>query len=91
MNETTDIMKRFTEFFYSPGSLNGGKVLVVSRYTERMRVNICLLKFFLHEMKQKGIFITIDRPHQYTASLLTLHGISQDNLVYIDAVSRISG
>jgi len=91
MNETIDIAKKFMEFFYTANSPQKGKVLVVSKYAERTRVNICLLKFFLHEMKQKGIFITIDRPHQYTASLLTIHGISQENLVYIDAVSRISG
>ena len=91
MNEVNDITKRFLEFFYSTNSIRNGKVLVVSKSTERTRVNICLLKFFLHEMKQKGIFITIDRPHQYTASLLALHGISQEQLVYIDAISRISG
>ncbi|MDO9537843.1 MAG: hypothetical protein Q7J68_05955 [Thermoplasmata archaeon] len=91
MNENTDITKKFQEFFYSTKGINNGKILVVSKSIERTRVNICLLKFFLHEMKQKGIFITIDRPHQYTASLLTLHGISQERLVYIDAISRISG
>jgi hypothetical protein len=91
MNDTLDMSKKFTEFFYSADSPKHGKVLVVSKYTERTRINICLLKFFLHEMKQKGIFITVDRPHQYTASLLTIHGISQENLVYIDAISRISG
>jgi len=91
MNDMTDITKKFMEFFYSSNSPKNGKVLVVSRYTERTRINICLLKFFLNEMKQKGIFITVDRPHQYSASLLTIHGISQENLVYIDAISRISG
>ncbi len=91
MTETKEITQRFMEFFYSANSPKNGKVLVVSKYTERTRINICLLKFFLHEMKQKGLFITVDRPHQYTASLLTIHGISQENLVYIDAISRISG
>jgi hypothetical protein len=91
MTEILDITKKFMDFFYSANNASTRKVLVVSKYTERTRVNICLLKFFLHEMKLKGIFITIDRPHQYTASLLTLHGISQEKLVYIDAISRISG
>ena len=79
------------EFFYSPANISKGKILVVSKYTERTRVNICLLKYFLEDMKQKGIFISIDRPHQYTSSLLEMHGISQKNLIFIDAVSRISG
>ena len=91
MTETIDITKKFTDFFYSANNASTRKILVVSKYTERTRVNICLLKFFLQEMKQRGIFITIDRPHQYTASLLALHGISQEKLVYIDAISRISG
>lgn len=91
MAETMDISKKFMEFFYSAKNASTRKVLVVSKYTERTMVNICLLKFFLQEMKQRGIFITIDRPHQYTASLLTLHGISQEKLVYIDAISRLSG
>jgi len=91
MVETSEITKQFTEFFYSPANVSKSKILVVSKYTERTRVNICLLKYFLDNLKQKGIFITIDRPHQYTASILELHGISQKNLVYIDAISRISG
>lgn len=91
MTETIDISKKFMEFFYSAKNPSNSKVLIASKTTERTRVNICLLKFFLHEMKMRGIFITIDRPHQYTASLLTLHGISQEKLVYIDAISRISG
>ena len=91
MSETIDLSKKFMEFLYSPKNPSTCKILVASKYTERTRVNICMLKFFLHEMKLKGIFITIDRPHQYTASLLTLHGISQERLVYIDAISRISG
>ena len=91
MDETSEIMKRFLTFFYSPGSPRNSKILVASKYTERTRINLCLLKFFLQEMKQRGIFITIDRPHQYTASLLATHNIPQDNLIYIDAISRLSG
>ena len=84
-------MKKFLTFFYSPGSPRNSRVLVASKYTERTRINICLLKFFLQEMRQRGLFITIDRPHQYTSTILKIHGIPQDNLIYIDAISRLSG
>lgn len=91
MNDTLDISQRFMEFFYAPANLTKSKILVVSKYNERTRVNIMLLKYFLQDMNKRGIFITIDRPHQYTSSLLSIHGISEEKLIFIDAISRISG
>lgn len=37
-----------------------------------------------------GIFISIDRPHQYMAHLLRMHGIPHDGLLFLDATSRLS-
>ena len=86
-----DIIKRMMALFYSPKAVDKRKILVVSKYTERTRVNLILLKFFLEKMNMRGIFITIDRPHQYIEYLLKLHGISQKKLLYIDVVSSLSG
>ena len=86
-----EIINRITALFYSPDTVDKRKILVVSKYTERTRVNLILLKFFLQEMNMRGIFITIDRPHQYIEYLLNLHGISQKKLLFIDVVSRLSG
>jgi len=37
-----------------------------------------------------GIFIAIDRPHQYMVHLLTMHQINSTGLVFLDAISRFS-
>ena len=85
------IIHNIMAVIYSPAVVDKRKILVVSKYTERTRVNLILLKFFLQEMNMRGIFVTIDRPHQYIEYLLNLHGISQKKLLYIDVVSRLSG
>ena len=91
MKNMDNILNRIMAVLYSPEVVDKKKILVVSKYTERTRVNLMLLKFFLTEMNMRGIFITIDRPHQYIEYLLKLHGIPQDKLLYIDVVSRLSG
>ena len=91
MKNMSDILDRIMAVLYSPEIVDKKKILVVSKYTERTRVNLILLKFFLEEMNMRGIFITIDRPHQYIEYLLKLHGIPQDKLLYIDVVSHLSG
>lgn len=91
MNDTSQIIKSITDILYSPNAVNQSKLLIVSKYTERTRVNLILLKYFLQEMNMRGLFITVDRPHQYIRYLLKLHGIPQKKLLFIDAVSKISG
>ena len=91
MKNMDGILNRIMAVLYSPELVDKKKILVVSKYTERTRVNLVLLKFFLTEMNMRGIFITIDRPHQYIEYLLKLHGIPQDKLLYIDVVSQLSG
>ena len=86
-----DVLNGMMAVLYSPEMVDKKKILVVSKYTERTRVNLVLLKFFLTEMNMRGIFITIDRPHQYIEYLLKLHGISQDKLLYVDVVNSLSG
>ena len=66
----------------------GGLVyLVNTKHTNLVRVNLVLLKAFLEEKKQRGLLITIDRPHQYVSHLLQLHGVDQTNLTFVDAIS----
>jgi len=91
MKDVDVMINNMMTVIYSPEVVEKRKILVVSKYTERTRVNLILLKFFLEEMNLRGIFITIDRPHQYIEYLLKLHGISQKKLLYIDVVSRLSG
>jgi hypothetical protein len=90
---TTDheIMKEILHKLYSVESVNKQKLLVVSKYTERTRINLILLQIFLQELNQHGMFIAVDRPHQYVSYLLNIHKICQKKLIYVDMVSRISG
>ena len=61
--------------------------LLHAKYTNLVRVNLILLKAFLEDKKQRGLMITIDRPHQYLSHLMQLHGVDQTNLVFVDAIS----
>ena len=81
MKNIDKIINGIMAVVYSPEVVDKKKILMVSKYTERTRVNLILLKFFLEEMNMRGIFITIDRPHQYIEYLLNLHGISQKKLI----------
>ncbi len=91
MKDIDEIIDGIMAVIYSPAVVDKKKILVVSKYTERTRVNLVLLRFFLEEMNMRGIFITIDRPHQYIEYLLKLHKIPQKKLLYIDVVSHLSG
>ena len=53
-------------------------------------VELVLLKALMGE-GNPGLFISVDRPHQYIVHLLDMHGIAHDGLKFIDAVSRFSG
>jgi hypothetical protein len=62
--------------------------ILTTKYTNLVRVNLVLLKAFLDMKMNKGMMVTIDRPHQYVSHLLQLHGINQAKLVFIDAISN---
>ncbi len=70
---------------------NGNKVLFTVNYAQIAKTNLIVLKALLEELKKKGIFITIDRPHQYIEHLLRLHRIDYSNLLFIDTIARFSG
>ncbi len=52
-------------------------------------VELVLLKALIGE-GNPGLFISVDRPHQYIVHLLDMHGIAHDGLHFIDTVSRFS-
>ena len=70
---------------------NQKNLLVVTDFANRGLMNLQLLKFFLQERKQTGVFITFDRPHQYISKLLKFNEINQEGLTFVDAISLISG
>ena len=62
-------------------------VLVQTKYTNLVRVNLVILKALLDDQKKSGLVITIDRPHQYLSHLMQLHQVDQKNLVFLDVIS----
>ena len=55
------------------------------------RINISLLKAMLDLLHKQGIFVTIDRPHQYAEHLLRIHNIDFSKLTFIDMISAYAG
>ncbi|HSV42238.1 MAG TPA: hypothetical protein VLH13_02375, partial [Methanomassiliicoccales archaeon] len=67
-----------------------GPILLDVKSTQFVRINLLLLKALSNDSGLPGIFIAIDRPHQYMVHLLTMHQINPQSLVFIDAISRFS-
>ncbi|HUV25145.1 MAG TPA: hypothetical protein VMW26_06930 [Methanomassiliicoccales archaeon] len=70
---------------------NRGMVLIDAPYTQFVRINLVLLKGLLEEKGNGGVFISVDRPHQYMVHLMRMHQIELDNITFIDVISRFSG
>jgi hypothetical protein len=89
MNEKD--VKQMRSIFEALGN-NGqkGAVLLDVPSTQFVRANLMLLRGFSQELGQSGIFISVDRPHQYMVHLLTMHQIRAERLMFIDAISRFS-
>ncbi|MBM4237554.1 MAG: hypothetical protein FJ151_03615 [Euryarchaeota archaeon] len=68
----------------------GGPVLLDVKTTQFVRVNLVLLKALTEEMGLPGMFISVDRPHQYMVHLLKMHQINPDKLTFVDAISRFA-
>lgn len=67
-----------------------GLVLLDTSSTQSVRVNLVLLKGLLERRNLSGIFISVDRPHQYMAHLLRMHHIDLQNVVFVDVIGRSS-
>lgn len=70
---------------------NPGTVLLDTPTTQIMKTNFFLLKGLLDLEDKKGYFMTLDRPHQNMAYLLSNYKINQENIWYIDNVNHLSG
>ncbi|HVO77371.1 MAG TPA: hypothetical protein VMS79_00725 [Methanomassiliicoccales archaeon] len=67
-----------------------GAVLIDAPFTQFVRVNLMMLKGLSQDSRLPGVFVSVDRPHQYIVHLLSMHQIRAENLVFIDAISRFS-
>ena len=61
------------------------------RFTRMMRLNMAVLHFLLSERKESGIYVSVDHPHSYTQMALKKKNTPLEGLVYVDAISRLSG
>ena len=68
-----------------------GLFLVNVKYTMMTRALVELLDYLLRERRQAGALISIDRPHTFVTRLLEKHNIPGDRLVFLDAITNISG
>lgn len=72
----------------------GEKIRVVTISTPSVNiaiVNLLLLKAWLEYLEKQGVFVTIDRPHQYIEHLLKMHEIDYSKLAFIDMASSFGG
>ena len=82
--QTLDILRTFDKCGFK------GAILFDVPSTQFVRVNLMMLRGLSQERGLPGIFISVDRPHQYMTHLLTMHNIKAEQLVYLDAISRFS-
>lgn len=69
----------------------GTRFLFTCRFTRIMDLNMLILRRCLQGRGEKGIYVSIDRPHSYTQYNLKKLGVPQDGLIYIDAISKLTG
>jgi len=69
----------------------GGIVLIDVKSTQFVRADLLLLKLLSEQLQMPGIFVSVDRPHQYVTHLLRMHGINPARLTFIDLIGRFSG
>ena len=65
--------------------------LLTCRYCMTSKLCLRLLRLFLGTRRDKGIHISIDQPHSYTHMALKRLGVPQEGLIYIDAISKLTG
>jgi hypothetical protein len=76
------------EFSNAPAQ---ARFLFSCRFTKILRLNLILLRICLGKRSEKGMFISIDRPHSYTQIALKKHAIPQEGIIYIDLISKLTG
>jgi len=59
------------------------------RTTQFVVVELVLLKALIGD-GNPGLFVSVDRPHQYMVHLLDMHGIEHTGVTFIDTVSQFA-
>jgi len=67
------------------------KFLVTVKTGKIVHVNLTLLDHFLAKRNERGMYISIDRPHKYIEILLKKKRIPREKLMYVDVATRATG
>ncbi len=70
---------------------SGSRVLITCPYTRILKVDMAVLRVCLGLRREKGIYVSIDRPHSFVQTALRKMGVPLDGLMFIDAVSKLTG
>jgi hypothetical protein len=68
-----------------------GLFVINVKYTMMTNALVSVLGYLLRDKRQTGALVSIDRPHTYVSKLLEKHAIPQDRLMFLDAVTNLSG
>jgi hypothetical protein len=69
----------------------GNRLLVNTERVYLAKTNLILVEACLEELGERGVYVSIDRPYHYMSHLLRIHKVPHDGLMFIDAVTNISG
>lgn len=89
MNETDEKQMNALLQALDQAGLKGLTLLDVPS-TQFVRMNLLLLKGLIQKKGLSGAFISVDRPYQYMAHLLTMHQVQSEQVVFIDALGCFS-
>jgi hypothetical protein len=69
----------------------GGVFVLDVKCTQMTRVLVDILRHLTGEKDGSGVVFSVDRPSAFLSRLLERQGVPQDRLLYLDAVTGISG
>jgi len=64
------------------------RLLFISRYSLIPKLNLTLLDLLLRVRKERGVYLSIDRPHKFMDLLLKKREIPREGLTYVDLVTK---
>ncbi|MCE5261377.1 MAG: hypothetical protein LLG21_05305 [Euryarchaeota archaeon] len=83
-------MRQYENFRRQLGPVPRPGLMVLDvRTTQFVVVELVLLKALIGD-GNPGLFVSVDRPHQYMVHLLDMHGIEHTSVTFIDTVSQFA-
>ena len=67
-----------------------GPVLLDVPSTQFVKTSLLLIKGLSQDRGLPGLFVSVDRPHQYMVHLLSVQRVKTENLRFLDVISRFA-